>query len=65
MTHRTESLVYEYPHCPCLFSQPYAAKEVMWHTLHLLLRDLVCNDWETFIQLHGIPVDDLAIVLAR
>jgi hypothetical protein len=65
ITYRTESLVYEPSHRPRFISQPDTAKEVMWYTLHLLIRDLVRDDWETFIKLHGVPVDDFAIVLAR
>jgi hypothetical protein len=36
----------------------------MTHALHLLVRNFVGNNRQSLIQLHGIPVDDFAIVFA-
>jgi hypothetical protein len=37
----------------------------MPHALHLILRNLVGDNRQPFIQLHRIPIDDFAIVLPR
>jgi hypothetical protein len=37
----------------------------MWYIIHFIFRDLIRDDWKTLIELHGISVDDLAVVFAR
>ena len=37
----------------------------MWHILHLFSGDLVGDDWQTFIQLHRVSIDNLAVEFAR
>lgn len=35
----------------------------MWHILHLFSGDLVGDDWQTFVQLHRVSIDDLTVEL--
>jgi hypothetical protein len=37
----------------------------MWYIFHFVFRDLVRNYRQSLVKLHGISVDDLAIVFAR
>ena len=50
---------------PWLFLQPYLVEYVMGNVLFLGLGNLICDDWEAFVHLHGVAIDDLAVETLR
>lgn len=49
---------------PGFLSQGDLAEQVMGNTLPLMIRQLVGDDGQALVDLHGVAIDDLAIVTA-
>lgn len=47
---------------PSLFVQAYTAKKMVRNSTPFIFRHLVCDDWQSFVELHSITVDDFTIV---
>lgn len=64
-SYNAQCLAHKPPDRPCFFFKSNTAEKMMRDSLRFFLRNLICNDRQTSVELHRIAVDDLTIVSAR